>query len=62
MLACLCPNGLNRYDGMAPPRRLFVATASGISVLERDAPGQAWHLAETTLAGVHVTTLAMVAG
>jgi photosystem II stability/assembly factor-like uncharacterized protein len=62
MLACLCPNGLNRYDGMAPPRRLFVATASGISVLERDAPGQAWHLAETTLAGVHVMTLAIVAG
>ena len=39
MLACLCPNGLNRYDGARPPRLLLVATASGISVLERDAPG-----------------------
>ena len=62
MLACLCPNGLNRYDGARPPHRLLVATASGISVLERDAPGQAWRLAETMLAGAHVTTLAMLPG
>ena len=62
MLACLCPNGLNCYDGARPPHRLLVATASGISVLERDAAGQAWCLAKTMLAGAHVTTLALVPG
>jgi photosystem II stability/assembly factor-like uncharacterized protein len=62
MLACLCPNGLNRYDGTRPPSRLLVATASGISVLERDAPGREWRLAEIMLPGVHATTLATVPG
>ena len=62
MLACLCPNGLNRYDGARPPSRLFVATASGISVLERDSPGCNWRLTETMLPGVHATTLAIVPG
>jgi photosystem II stability/assembly factor-like uncharacterized protein len=60
MLSCLCPNGLNRYDGSAPPRRLLVATASGVCVLERDVAGRAWSLTETMLAGVHATTLATV--
>ena len=62
MLACLCPNGRNRYDGEEPPRRLLVATASGISALERNAPGQDWCLAEITLAGVHATTLGLSPG
>src|SRR6516225_2124378 len=60
MLACLCPNGRNRYDGARPPSRLLVATASGISVLERDSPDRKWRLAETMLPGVHATTLAIV--
>jgi len=62
MLACLCPNGLNRYDGARPPARILVATASGISVLERDAPECDWYLAEIVLGGVHATTLATVPG
>ena len=62
MLACLCPNGRNRYDGARPPSRLLVATASGISVLERDSPSCNWRLAETMLPGVHATTLAIVPG
>ena len=60
MLTCLCPNGLNRYDGAGPPSRLFVATASGISVLERNSPNRNWRLAGTMLPGVHATTLTLV--
>ena len=29
MLACLSPNGMNRYDGASAPDRLLVATSSG---------------------------------
>jgi photosystem II stability/assembly factor-like uncharacterized protein len=60
MLACLCPNGPNRYDGAGPPSLLFVATAGGIGMIKRDAPGRDWCLAETMLPGVHATTLATV--
>ena len=62
MLACLCPNGLNRYDGAGPPRRLLVATASGITVVEREGPDQPWGVAEILLPGMHATTLTTVAG
>jgi photosystem II stability/assembly factor-like uncharacterized protein len=62
MIVCLCPNGLNRYDGAQPPCRLLVATASGISELKRDAPHEGWRLTEIMLAGVHATTLAVVPG
>ncbi|MGH8399280.1 MAG: WD40/YVTN/BNR-like repeat-containing protein [Gammaproteobacteria bacterium] len=62
MIACLCPNGLNRYDGPQAPRRLLVATASGINVLERDAIDQPWRVAGIMLPGVHATTLAMIPG
>src|SRR5271166_5288288 len=60
MLACLCPNGPNRYDGAAPPSLLLVATAGGIGMLQREAPGRDWCLAGTMLPGVHATTLATV--
>jgi photosystem II stability/assembly factor-like uncharacterized protein len=60
MLACLCPNGLNRYDGSDPLTCVLVATASGISVLERDAAEKPWRLGENLLPGVHATTLALL--
>ena len=37
MLACLSPNGMNRYDGASAPDRLLVATSSGVTTLAREA-------------------------
>jgi photosystem II stability/assembly factor-like uncharacterized protein len=62
MLACLSPNGMNRYDGASAPSRLLVATSNGISVLERDRAGAAWRPAGTALAGTHATTLTTLPG
>ena len=62
MLACLSPNGLNRYDGASAPTRLLVATANGVSALERGAAGAAWRPAGTQLAGLHATTLTTLPG
>ena len=62
MLACLSPNGLNRYDGASRPARLLVATSKGVSVLERDAKGEDWRLAGTALADTHATTLTTLPG
>ena len=41
MLACLSPNGMNRYDGASAPDRLLVATSSGVTTLARESSG-AW--------------------
>jgi photosystem II stability/assembly factor-like uncharacterized protein len=62
MLACLSPNGLNRYESASPPTRLLVATAKGVSVLERDAAGESWRAGGTSLAQTHATTLTTVPG
>ncbi|HXQ54193.1 MAG TPA: hypothetical protein VN802_24065 [Stellaceae bacterium] len=62
MLACLSPNGMNRFDGKSAPSRLLVATSKGVSVLERSAPGAEWRPAGTTLTETHATTLTTVPG
>lgn len=36
MLACLSPNGMNRYDGTSAPDQLLVATSSGVATLARE--------------------------
>jgi photosystem II stability/assembly factor-like uncharacterized protein len=62
MLACLSPNGQNRYDGASRASRLLIATSNGVSVLERDATGEEWRLAGTALADTHATTLTTLPG
>jgi photosystem II stability/assembly factor-like uncharacterized protein len=57
---CLSPNGQSRFDGAAPPHRLFVGTATGVAVLERDTPAAPWHLSATMLEGHHVSTMTML--
>ena len=61
MLACLSPNGMNRYDGASAPDRLLVATSSGVTTLARESSG-AWRKAGTALAGLHATTLTTLPG
>lgn len=60
MEACLSPNGQSRYDGAAPPMRLFVGTAIGVKTLERAMETAQWSLTATALEGHHVSTMAMV--
>ncbi len=62
MDACLSPNGQMRFDMPSPPTRLFVATATGVAVLERGGPGTSWRLARTGLAGHHVSTMTALPG
>jgi photosystem II stability/assembly factor-like uncharacterized protein len=62
MLVCLSPNGLNRYDGTSAPTQLLVATANGVTLLERDARGGGWTAAASGLAGMHATTLTTLPG
>ena len=47
MLACLSPNGMNRYDGASAPDRLLIATSSGVTTLVRESSG-AWRKAGTS--------------
>jgi photosystem II stability/assembly factor-like uncharacterized protein len=61
MLACLSPNGMNRYDGASAPDRLLVATSSGVTTLARESSG-AWRKAGTALANLHATTLTVLPG
>src|SRR5260370_17129529 len=61
MLACLSPNGMNRYDGASAPDRLLVATSSGVTTLARESSG-AWRKTGTALAGLHATTLTTLPG
>lgn len=60
MLVCLSPNGQNRFDGATAPDRLLVATAQGVSLLERN--GGAWRNAGTYLETMHSTTLTTLPG
>ena len=60
MEACLSPNGQSRFDGAAPPCRLFVATATCVAILERPAPAAAWRLAATALEGHHISTMTLL--
>src|ERR1700746_2565519 len=61
MLACLSPNGMNRYDGASAPDRLLVATSSGVTTLARETSG-AWRKVGTALAGLHATPLTTLPG
>ena len=60
MEACLSPNGQSRFDGAAPPSRLFVATASCVATLERATPNSPWRLAATGLEGHHISTMTLL--
>lgn len=62
MDVCLSPNGQNRFDGAAPPSRLYVATATCVAILERAAPTVPWRLAATTLEGHHISTMTLLPG
>jgi photosystem II stability/assembly factor-like uncharacterized protein len=59
MTVCLSTNGVNAHYADAPPTRLLVATASGLSVLQRERPGAPWQLAETVLRDLHPSALVL---
>jgi len=62
MDACLSPNGQMRFDTASPTTRLFVATATGVAVLERETAQRPWRLARTALDGLHVSTMTLLPG
>jgi photosystem II stability/assembly factor-like uncharacterized protein len=62
MLACLSPNGFNRFSGAEAPTRLLVATENGISVLERRSRDAEWRVTANTLPDSHTTTLTTLPG
>jgi photosystem II stability/assembly factor-like uncharacterized protein len=62
MDACLSPNGQSRFDGAAPPNRLFVATATCVAILECAAPAAPWRLTATALDGHHISTMTLLPG
>src|SRR5207244_6581807 len=57
MTVCLSTNGVNVHRADAPPTRLLVATARGVSVLQRARQGAPWQLAETVLCDMHPSAL-----
>src|SRR5215207_2538017 len=57
MTVCLSPNGVNVYHTDAPPTRLLVATAGGVSALRRDGLGAPWRLVDTALRDLHPSAL-----
>lgn len=62
MEAVLSPNGQSRFDGSEAPTRLFVATATGVKILERASRAAPWKLAAAKLAGHHISTMTMLPG
>ncbi len=56
MSVCLAPNGCDLYTVEAPPKKLLVGTTDGISVLERQNPGEAWKRSGHLLKGVHISS------
>ena len=60
MELCLSPNGQSRFDGAAPPNRLFIATATGVAILERERQGAPWQRRAVTLEGHHVSTMCLL--
>jgi photosystem II stability/assembly factor-like uncharacterized protein len=59
MSVCLSTNGVNVHRADAPPTRLLVATAGGLSILERDDSGSSWRLLDTVLRDMHPSALAL---
>jgi len=57
MQVCLSPNGRNVFVGEALPNQLLVGTVNGISVLERESPGNSWKKSGHQLKGFHISSL-----
>jgi len=62
MEAVLSPNGQSRFDGNAPPTKLYVGTATGVKILERASQTAPWKLTATKLEGHHISTMTMLPG
>lgn len=62
MEAVLSPNGQSRFDGKETITRLYVATTTGVKILERAAHGAPWKLAASKLQGHHISTMCMLPG
>ena len=60
MELCLSPNGQSRFEGGQAPTRLFIATATGVTTLERATPAAPWRPVATTLEGRHVSTMTLL--
>jgi photosystem II stability/assembly factor-like uncharacterized protein len=57
MTVCLSTNGVNVHRTEAAPTRLLVATAGGLSILQRERPGAAWQVTTTVLRDLHPSSL-----
>jgi photosystem II stability/assembly factor-like uncharacterized protein len=57
MIACLSPNGPIAARSAAAPTILAVATAGGLVLLRRDAPGRLWRVASRALEAHHLSSL-----
>ncbi len=57
MAICLSTNGVNTFYEGSAPRRVLVATLTGLDVIERAEPGVPWRRAEHMLDGLHVSSL-----
>jgi photosystem II stability/assembly factor-like uncharacterized protein len=57
MTVCLSTNGVNVHRADSAPTRLLVATAGGVSVVQREAPGTAWRVVSTALRDLHPSAL-----
>lgn len=54
---CLSTNGVNVHQGDGPPTKLLVATAGGLSVLQREEGRAPWRVVDTVLQGMHPSAL-----
>src|SRR5271156_4547592 len=61
MLVCLSPNGQSRYDGTSAPTRLLVATAKGVTLMERGAREE-WRAVASGLEETHAPTWTTLPG
>jgi photosystem II stability/assembly factor-like uncharacterized protein len=57
VLVCLSPNGVDTYRLAQAPDTLLVATLNGVTRLHRRPDAQHWTTAETSLEGLHVSSL-----
>jgi photosystem II stability/assembly factor-like uncharacterized protein len=59
MTVCLSTNGVNVHRADVAPTRLLVATAGGLSILQREQPRAAWRVVSTVLRDLHPSSLAL---
>jgi photosystem II stability/assembly factor-like uncharacterized protein len=57
MTVCLSTNGVNVHHAESPPTRLLVATASGVTALQRERLGTPWQVADTSLRDMHPSAM-----